>query len=248
MILPFVARPLYSPWGAHYQAEKAWYTNQSVRDLNMMTGQSVSSLLPDAFNTLMCNALNMDMDGEKATHFVMVHGDIAPQEHWLSMMLDESEATGVDILSAVVPIKVVGCDDTSTAIGTLNGRYSDFRRITTKETLIQLPPTFGPEDCCVGDERLLLNTGLMVVDLRKPWIEDWLAGGGFRLESHAWKCPDGKWKSICIPEDWSFSYDAQVKYGARVAATTKVRLIHYGEAGYANRYPASTEKLELAEV
>lgn len=247
MLLPFVARPLNSPWGAHYLSEKACWVNQSRRTLNVVTAQFVSSLLPDSFNSLLCNALNCEVDGERPTHFVMLHGDIAPQDSWLDMMLDEIEATGVDILSAVVPIKSLDCDDTSTAIGTLAGRDSKFRRITTSETLNQLPATFGPADVCEGDERLLLNTGLMAIDLRRPWVKAWLKTGGFRLESHAWEQDDGQWKSICLPEDWLCSWDAQTKFGATVAATTKVRLIHYGDAGYANRYPNTTNaKRELA--
>jgi predicted O-methyltransferase YrrM len=127
-------------------------------------------------------------------------------------------------------------DDTSTAVGTLNKRDSKFRRLTTAECL-RLPETFFPEDVCVGDEKLLLNTGCMVIDLRQDWVKPWFASGGFRFETDCWLQENGEWKSILLPEDWLMSWDAQTKFGAKVAATTKIRLIHYGETGYANRYP-----------
>ncbi len=236
MIYPFIGRPLYSPMGAHYLSEKQFYTNQSSRAMAMMTGQNVSSLLPDSFNSLLCMALNGDGE-EKPTHFVMLHGDIAPQNCWLSMMLDEAERIDADILSAVIKIKTEKEDKTSTAIGVLDGRYSKFRHISSEEAA-QLPPTFTAKD--IGEGTLLVNTGLMVIDLRKPWVTEWFKSGGFRLESHAWQEESGEWKALCLPEDWLMSWDAQTKFGAKVvAATTKVRAIHFGETGFENRRPMS---------
>lgn len=234
-MLPFLARPLYNGCGAHYLSEKAFWSGQSTRAMPILTGQVVSSLLPDAFNSLMCHALNFIEDGQRATHFVMLHGDIAPQEGWLTILLDEMEETGVDVLSAVVPIKSIELDTTSTAVGKLDGRYSKFRRISTEESML-LPKTFFPGDVCAFGEKLLLNTGLLGIDLRKPWVTEWFASGGFRFETHAWQ-ENGEWTSMCLPEDWLFSWDAQTKYGAKVAATTKIRLLHFGDLGFENRRP-----------
>lgn len=246
-MLPYIARPLYHSCGSHYLSEKASWVGQSSVGMTVLTGHVVSSILPDAFNTLLTNALNHDDAEGKVTHFVMLHGDIAPQDGWLSILLSEMEATGVDVLSAVVPIKIVDADDTSTAVGVLDGRRTHFRRLTTADALA-LPETFTGSDVCSGDEKLLINTGLMAIDLRKPWIEDWMDTGGFRFETHSWRDPGQERKSICLPEDWLFSWDVQMKFCAKVAATTKVRLVHYGEAGFANRYPRKARTEELQEA
>ncbi len=237
---PFLARPMYNPTGIHYLSEKMFYTNQSSRPMKIMTGQNVSSLLPDSFNSNFCMALNGDGE-ERPTHFVMLHGDIVPQNCYLSMLLDECEAIGADIISAVVPIKSMEHDKTSTAIGILNGRNSRFRHISSAEAA-EVPPTFTAKDLDHAEgDKLLVNTGLMAIDLRKPWVKEWFKSGGFRLESHAWQDEEtGKWRSLCLPEDWLMSWDAQTKFGATVvAATTKIRLLHYGEAGFENRRPVS---------
>lgn len=222
--------------GTHYLSEKAFYTGQSTRTMQILTGQSVSSLLPDAFNCLLCEAMNFEEGGQKATHFVMLHADIAPQPGWLSILLDEMEATNADIVSAVVPIKDMNTNKTSTAVGVIDGRHSKFRHLLQEEAM-RLPPTFGLNDIGhLEGDRLLVNTGCMAIKLRTPWIESWMDSGGFRLESHGWS-EDGKRKQICIPEDWLMSWDVQEKYGAKVVATTKVRLLHFGDTGYENRRP-----------
>ncbi len=246
MLLPFMARPLYGAFGTHYKSEQAYYSFATCKGLVSLQAHSVSSLLPDAFNALMVEALNYrdPETDESPTHFVMLHGDIAPENWWLDTMLEEIERTGVGILSAVVPIKSLELDDTSTAVGRLNKRFSKFQRMTTADTL-KLPETFFPSDVCEGNDRLLLNTGLMVVDLRQDWVRPWFATGGFRFETDCWQTENGTWRHLTLPEDWLFSFDAQEKYGVKVAATTKVRVIHYGEAGFANRYPAS-EKVAIS--
>ncbi len=237
MLLPFVGRPYYNGFGAHYLAEKATWWGQSETPLSLITGQRVSSLLPDAFNSLLCDAFNLDDNGKKATHFLMQHGDIVPQQNWISIMLDEMESHQLDVLSAVSPIKTVDMDDTSTAVGVVDGKNTRFRRLMVAETM-DLPETFFLEDTNhEPDDKLLVNTGLLCIDLRKPWVKEWMLTGGFRFETYIMQKEDGEWHSVCLPEDWLFSWDAQTKFGAKVAATTKVRLIHYGEVGFANRHP-----------
>jgi len=236
-LIPFIGRPLYGAFGVHHMSARAYYATATKRCPVAIRGEAVSSLLPDSFNALMCQALNYaDMDGVRPTHFVMLHGDIAPQEWWVDILLEEIERTKAGILSAVVPIKSLEIDDTSTAIGVLNGRHSSYRRMTTAECM-DLPETFTGEDVCTGEEKLLLNTGCMAIDLRQDWVRPWMETGGFRLESHCWKNAEGHWQRVTLPEDWLMSWDAQTKFGVKCAATTKIRVIHYGDTGFANRYP-----------
>lgn len=235
-ILPFLARPMNRGTGTHYLSEQAFYTGQSTRPMQILTGQSVSSLLPDAFNSLLCEAMNFEENGRKATHFVMMHADIVPTKGWLSALIDEQIASGADVISAVVPIKHVESGKTSTGVGKIDGRHSKFRHILQEEAGL-LPKTFTIDDVGRNEgDRLLVNTGLMSMSLRNNWIESWMDSGGFRLESHGWS-EDGKRKQLCLPEDWLMSWDIQTIYGAKVAATTKVRLLHFGDIGFENRQP-----------
>lgn len=178
--------------------------------------KSQSSLLTYAFNNLWAMALNM-----KVSHFCMLHADILPEDGWLDKMMDIMITHEADVLSAIVPIKT-NAGMTSTAIDDTGDKWR-VRRLTMHQ-IYDMEPTFTAPD-------LLINTGLMLVDMRAPWVHDmW-----FRFEDHIAN-EGGKRVAKNMPEDWLFSRDARA-HGARIYATREVKLDHVGSAKFTNTVP-----------
>lgn len=180
------------------------------------------SCLPRNFNELLCAALNAREDG--ITHFCMLHSDVVPHgESWLDVLVEEMNKCQADILSVVIPIKTHQ-GVTSTALDIpVDGsvHYWRPRRLTMTEIYQNYPETFT-------DDKLLINTGLMMIDIRGAWAEKvW-----FEFEDIIYK--DGK-KFVAqnVPEDWNFSRRAK-QQGAKIFATRKVGVTHYGHTGYGN--------------
>lgn len=174
------------------------------------------SLLAKNFNLLLTDALNR----KHYTHFLLLHADIAPQAGWLSKMLDVMEQTGAEILSAVVPIKT-NAGYTSTAYARSADLPFKMKRLTLKE-VHALPETFTHED-------LVVNSGLMLIDLRAPWIgKVW-----FEINDDVVLDEKGNWKAVGVSEDWLFSLRARA-LGAKIFATRAVRLHHFGAHGFPN--------------
>lgn len=171
----------------------------------------MSSLLTRGFNQLWCMALNLRAEG--CTHFLLWHADIEPERHFLVKMLNIMKEHQADILSAVVAIKNPETYDTSTAFK-IDGTY-------VRQKFKELPQkTFTAENIAV-------NSGLMLVDLSKEWVEKvW-----FRFED--WIEKDKLWQARGVSEDWLFSEDA-IKLGAKVFATREIKTLHHGSIGYAN--------------
>lgn len=185
---------------------------------NLITQRS--SALGNCFNRLWAAALNARTQGMPITHFAMLHADIAPEEGWLDKMLAIMETTGADVLSAIVPIK---SNDglTSTALDT--GTEWRVHRFTMKQ-VYKMEPTFT-------HPKLLLNTGLMLVDFRKPWIEKI----HFTIRDGMVK-ENGVFRPVMMSEDWGFSRDA-VRLGAKLFATREVKVEHVGRSVYTNSRP-----------
>lgn len=180
-----------------------------------------TSLLDHCFNQIWCHALNR-RDELGATHFAMIHADIAPTIGWLDVLAEELAATAADMLSVVVPIKD-SCGLTSTALNT--GDLWLPRRLTMSEVM-KLPETFGAAD---AGHPLLLNTGLWICDLRKPWVNDVCFDSMKRIVT----TPDGRRHAQCVSEDWFFS-DQLNQRGCRLFATRKVALVHHGGRHFVN--------------
>lgn len=181
------------------------------------------SLLAYVFNRLWCEALNMRME-RPLTHFAMLHADMAPDPGWLDVLLDELDATGADVMSAVSPIK----DQrglTSTAWQDIETTCVD--RLTMKQ-IHNLPPTFSAADGPKG-KRLLVNTGCWVCKLG-PWCEKFT---GFHILDWIEKRKDGKFQPGVFSEDWNFSAWC-AENGVKVMATRKVQLGHIGKSSYRN--------------
>jgi hypothetical protein len=178
----------------------------------------------------------------------MLHSDVIPVEPgFIGIMLHHLRQAGADVLSAVMPIK----DDkglTSTALlpdSACAGWKTDpvrRRRLTLREAE-KLPVTFDAHDVATlfnprnaPDRResaldpcLLVNTGLMLVDLSKPWVEQ----AHFQINDLVYRRPDGRFDADVEPEDWFFSRRAH-QLGARVCATRAVKAQHAGRVNYPN--------------
>ena len=197
-----------------------------------------SSLLALTCNVLWCTALNMRPD---VTHFMLIHSDVLPGESgFVGRLLAEMEAQACDVLSVVLPIK----DEkglTSTAF-LPDTRWAGLRtdpvrrRRLTLHELDRLPETFGVRDLAelFGDfdapnPCLLVNTGLVLIDLRGRWVEQ----VRFQVNDTIYQNEAGRWDVDVEPEDWFFSRMAYLA-GARVFATRAVKARHAGRAQFPN--------------
>jgi hypothetical protein len=175
-----------------------------------------SSLLAQAFNKLWCDARCGDYD-----FFAMLHSDVEPLDAgWIDILLAEMEQHEAAIVSAVVALKNTS-GLTSTAIGNVGDPWKRVRLTLTQCS--QLPATFSADD--VGDETrpLLINTGCMLVDLRRPWIADAVFQINNRIAGESVECE---------PEDWYLSRQAFEAGETAVYATTKVLSWHHGGARF----------------
>ena len=188
-----------------------------------------SSMLTGGFNTLWCDALN-----KKADYFLMAHADINPTSRpWIKPLINELKAHEADAISVVSPIK----DErgfTSTAL-TSKGD-SNQRRLTIRECF-QLPETFGKHEVAklfglkATNSQLLINTGLLLVDLKKhrKKMEKLL----FRVRNEVEKDKNGNYSAWQWSEDWYWSRDASA-LGLKLLATRKIQIGHIGVNNFCN--------------
>ena len=175
-----------------------------------------SSALGNCFNRLWVTALNSRAGG--ITHFAMLHSDVIPEVGWLDKMMDIMADKGADVLSVIIPIKSTE-GLTSTALDT-GGRWK-VNRFTMKQ-VHKMPATFT-------HPKLLLNTGLMLVDLRKPWVERVY----FTIRDSIVRDESGRFRPVMMSEDWDFSRQATA-LEAKLWATREVSVRHVGRALYGN--------------
>lgn len=187
------------------------------------------SILTYTFNWLWADALNARRT-RGITHFAMLHSDIIPQGGWLKVMLEEMITHDADIMSAVVPIKD-STGLTSTGLSLHPNKPSLIRRLTMAE-IMEKPETFT-------DDFLVINSGLMVIDMRKPWVEKI----HFHIKNAIDKMPDGAFVARVESEDWNFSRRAR-DLGAKVFATRKIKLQHAGTQKYPNDQVWGTAKTD----
>jgi hypothetical protein len=182
-----------------------------------------NSLLARGFNDLLCFALNHREQG--VTHFLLHHADIAIKtEGWLGKMLELMETHQADVLSAVVPLKSTQ-GLTSTAIEV--GDPYPIRRYTMREVFA------GPET--FTHEKILLNTGVMLLNLSVPWVEEIV----FQMKDEI-VVKNGKFAPQTLSEDWFFSKWARDKHNARLFATRAIQLDHIGVHPFPNGGPWGT--------
>lgn len=177
---------------------------------------SQMSILTKCFNNLWIVMLNNRKD---YTHFAMLHADIRPEALWLDKMMGIMADHKADVLSAVVPIKSEH-GLTSTAIDTDPWNP---RRYTMKEMHEMEEGTFTRDG-------LLVNTGLMLVDISGDWVEKM----HFRFNDAIEKNERGLWEAKTAPEDWNFSRDAR-DLGRSIFVTKSIRLDHLGAQPFPNQ-------------
>ncbi len=185
-----------------------------------------TSLLANGFNKLWCTARQMN----RFDYFVMIHADIQPDQDSLIKLLEIIKKTGADVVSGVSPIKNVH-GLTSTAIGNPDDEWDPPRRLTMTE-IHELPPTFDVNQAGHPGKILMINTGFMVVDLRKPWVREF---PGFTIRDRI-AVHQGQLVTQVLPEDWAFSRFLWEK-GAKVLATREPVLHHFGMYPFTNANP-----------
>jgi len=182
------------------------------------------SLLSCIFNVAWGAALDA-WEAGKADGFAMGHDDVECDPGTYSILADELERSGADILSVVVPIR--GDEGvTSTALDNVTADPWKPQRLTMTETL-KLPETFTEKD--VGAP-LLLNTGLWICKFG-PWATtptDLVFTVQDAIEKR-----NGKRHTRVFPEDWNFSRQARER-GAKLAATRKIKVLHHGDQAWPN--------------
>ena len=189
-----------------------------------------NSWLQRNFNNCLASALNQRKTG--TTHFCLLHEDVIPLEPgWLEQMVAIAQKNSADVLSVIIPLKAnVGL--TSTALDEpvrdLDQHWR-VKRLTLHEVYKDYPPTFT-------HPKLLLNTGLMLIDIRHPWIEDlW-----FEFEDQIVKDASGTYTDVGVPEDWNFSRKARAR-GASIYATREVKVEHVGNGRWSNAFAWGTQ-------
>lgn len=178
------------------------------------------SLLACTFNNMLCAALRLRDKGE-ADFFLLMHADVVPMpaRTWLDDLMNARRDVKAEVLSVVMPIKD-GRGVSSTAMETTSPWAP--RRLTMKEVAAQ-DPTFTDPD-------LLVNTGMLLIDLRK---NKWIDKVCFTIHDAILQMPDGTRVAGTQPEDWDFSRQAKA-LGVTLWATTKVKAIHRGLFNYPN--------------
>jgi hypothetical protein len=177
------------------------------------------SLITRCFNNGWAAMLNFR---PSMTRWLMLHSDVGPlAPTWLNIMLETMDAHGLHVLSAVVPIK----DDgglTSTAHEDPDG--TNVKTYTEKE-LKDLPETFSDKWLLEEKgQRLLINTGLMLVDWTQPWVEEF----HFELWDNIEKDPaTGTWGAVGFSEDWIASRWFSAR-GIPYGVTQTIPVLHVG--------------------
>ena len=199
------------------------------RDLTITFTSRQSSFLTLGFNEFWCMALN----DRRYDYLVMLHADLPPNtDRWVSMLIKTCESVHADVLSVVSPLKME-TGATSTAL-TRERVFGHHRRLTLKE-VYKLPETFNAEHAAKlfgwsGDTTLLVNTGCMVVSMKKrATLETML----FTTNNWIFKDPDGKFRAVSEAEDWNWSVQAKDR-GLSVWATRAIPLVHVGTKEYSN--------------
>jgi hypothetical protein len=187
-----------------------------------------ASLLAFNFNLLWCEALN-GREQPGFTHFLLHHADIQAPGGFADSLMDEMDRTGADVLSVVVPLK----DDRGlTSTGTMppcpEAQYPVVKRLTMKE-VCKLPTTFSANDVKPG-HWLAVNTGILLIDLRKAWVDEF---PGFNIRDCIVRLPSGQLEPGCLSEDWNASAWA-ARRGLNVMATRIISVNHHGRQSWSN--------------
>jgi hypothetical protein len=238
--------PVYNN-NVNIRAAAAYFAYPSTRErCDVIHATFGCSLLGRSFSTLWAQALNNAEKG-LVTHFAMIHSDVGASRNWLDVLLEEMEAHQADVCAAVIPIKDMK-GITSTAIQDPQNPWQPKRRLTMSEIIglkdVNGDPlsTFDAVDlhrAGLNPDKapLLVNTGLWICDLRKPWVlGDWTQNAPIHMTINDRMHRNVKKEFVVDtePEDWYFSRQA-AHCGAKIIATRKVEVEHFGEISWSNK-------------
>lgn len=199
-----------------------------------------ASLLAYNFNRLWAECLNL-RNQKPVTHFAMLHADIGPDPGWLDVLMDEMDATGADIMSAISPIKD-GRGLTSTGVLDPKDMRTPpkVRRLTLKEIHALPVDTFDAESAGFPGYQFAINTGCWLARLDRPWVDKF---PGFTILDSILKMPGWGHMPLVFSEDW-YASQWWANNGVKVMATRKVKLTHVGAHYFRNDTPWGTESMD----
>src|ERR1051325_974521 len=204
----YIANPSYTP--GYVSGAIQHVALERHPDWSVIIAQQTASLLTFNFNCCWADALNLRDEG-KVDHFLMIHSDVRPVEKtWLDDLIAEKEKFGADVMSVIIPLKSQE-GWTSTALDTHKWSPTRF----TMRQVLKMSETWTAVT-------LLFNTGLMLVDMRKPWVEQICFTVNDRIEKR-----NGKWIADVESEDWNFSRQCRA-LGVKAYVTRKVAVDHFG--------------------
>ncbi len=240
----FLGMPHYSGQ-VDIHAARALFQDATLGGANIWTPDAGGSLLAHTFNQLYFAGL-VAYDEGHITHVGLLHADIWPEPGFVDILLREMEANDADIISAVVPLK-----DSSGLTSTAVGDPADEWRGTPlhMDEICKLPPTFSIKDTPWDGMELLINSGLMLIDLRKPWVHEMDEQGNlkafFTINDRVQRNPDGTYTRFVESEDWFFSRRVH-RLGGKVCATRAVHLRHIGTHLFATPTLAEVEQYQAS--
>lgn len=214
-----------------FQTQAAVYRETAGYAERVVASQQ-SSLLANCCNQLYCIALN---DREQYGWFMLWHSDIRIKDPGLvSGLLAEMQRLGAGCISVLMPIK----DEkglTSTGLYYRDAQKKKRRRRLTMREAMQLPETFSAEHLikfwdAPSSSALLVNTGLLLLDLSQPWAEKIY----FNIRDRIIRQSDGKFVGVVDPEDWNLSRQLH-ELKVPVFCTRKYLAFHKGVGLYANQ-------------
>jgi hypothetical protein len=224
----------------HDGCAKFFYQNNS-RQHTVEGAVATFSLITFNCNVLWAVALNRHEAGQ-ADWFAMIHSDIEPEAFWIDKLIAEADRHSADIMTAVVPIKNES-GLTSTAVSHPSDDCRAYFRLTTSQVLHPNFPVTFDLDLAVDALRklpdqlafdpplpahLLCNTGCMVCRLGGAWCDP---NKVFFDEVTSFHRLNGQWTPIIRSEDWFFTAKA-AQHGAKVMATTSLKLRHHGVTAF----------------
>lgn len=221
----FLAQPGYGRQTAA-SGRSLWRASRHMD--NVRVEYKAGSLLANNFNCLWCSALNAVKDGERVDYFAMLHDDIGLEDFWLDELIAELEASDLDVLGVVSPIKDTR-GLTSIALHQEGDNWRPKCRLTMQE-VHQLPETFTSAD--VGHP-LLINTGCWVC----RFDMEWTPLVHFRINDRiVVDAKTGRYEAQVEPEDWYFSRLLH-ELNLRVGVTRKLNVFHRGELDFTTAKP-----------
>jgi hypothetical protein len=224
----------------HDGCAKFFYKNASQQHI-VEAAVATFSLLTFNCNLLWSWALSGHEAG-LADWFALIHSDVEPGPNWLDTLIAEADRHGADVMTAVIPIKNQK-GFTSTAISHPSDECRPFFRLTMAQVRHSGFPVTFDRDLALSALRmlpgelqikaptpanLLCNTGCMVCRLGGAWCDPTKV---FFDEVTTFERINGLLTPIVRSEDWFFTARAAI-HGAKVMATTALRIVHHGTSAY----------------